>query len=106
MQFPSSVKPLDGHLRIKEQSPDMCMVLNVSRSKLGVNTKGPTSNAFLSTSYFSFSSHRIINCTGRRYCSVDLMVSMLGVTTLGVKMLRVTAIKNLQSGQLRVTKGE
>jgi len=67
-----------------------------------MNTYVPTENAYISMSYFGFSSHRVINCTGRRYCGAGLMVSVLRVTTLGYKNLislsgRVTAIKKKQS---------
>lgn len=76
--------------------------LNTPGSKGGVDTDAPTENGFISTSYFGFCSHRIINGTGRRYCGAGLMVSVLGVTTLGDKKLiplsdRVTAIKKIQS---------
>lgn len=78
----------------------MCVVLNTPGSKLGMNTDSPTENAFISTSYFGFCSHRLVTCTGRRHCDAGLT---LGVTTLGDKKLiplsdRVTAIKKLQSG--------
>lgn len=78
------------------------MVLNTLGSKLGIVTDASTEKPFMSTSYFVFSSHRVINCTGRRYCGADLMVSVLGLTALGGKKFiplsdRVTAIKKLHS---------
>lgn len=55
------------------------MVLNTLGSKLDMNTDAPTKMLF-QHKLFAFISHWVINCTGRRYCSVGLMVSVLRVT--------------------------